>query len=185
MPASVAEQHPEKLSVIRETKVRTIQLKISGMSCTSCAAHVEQALETLPFVADANVSFAGARAIVEVRDDADHAHELSEAVAHAGYEVVDDTDSGEEEEHVRGERRRMILAWVFALPLMVKMLLAMVWGVGIASEVVSGAIDLALAFPVIFVFGWPVLQSTWRSFASFRFTMDALIGIGTLRMPQA
>ena len=164
----------------KPARTTTVQLKIGGMTCTSCASHVERALSELPFVDTAHVSFAGSRAVVEIFDSADHDRELAESVAHAGYEVIDDTRPDADAEHLSGERRRMILAWVFALPLMVKMLLSMIWGIRIASDTLSGVIDVALAFPVVFVFGFPVLKATFWSFRSFRFTMDALIGIGTL-----
>ncbi|WP_033536800.1 mercury(II) reductase [Caballeronia zhejiangensis] len=61
-----------------------IQLKISGMTCDSCAVHVKDALEREPGVRAANVSYPKARAEVE-SDPHVTVEALAAAVARVGY----------------------------------------------------------------------------------------------------
>jgi P-type Cu+ transporter len=82
-------------------------------------------------------------------------------------------------------KRKLIGAWIFALPLMFLMIyerivesdfLMMIFG----FEKIMTAIMLILAFPVIFIFGWQTIKSGTRSFFNFYFNMDSLIALGTL-----
>lgn len=59
-------------------------LKISGMTCNSCAAHVKQALEQVPGVKSAAVSYPEGKAQVEAESSV-APRALAEAVAAAGY----------------------------------------------------------------------------------------------------
>ena len=166
---------------------QNLQLHIEGMTCTSCAAAVEKALGNVPQVSVAQVNFAGRKALLELDDgvDAGTADELQQtlkkAVHDAGYAVVDpDERRAQAEEHLRSERRRLIWSWVVTLPLMVRMLLSMVWGVQVLPGLPGELVTLALAGIVILGIGWPVIRSTWNSFRTLAFTMDSLIGIGSL-----
>nr|WP_290668436.1 mercury(II) reductase [Ardenticatena sp.] len=64
---------------------KQIELIVEGMTCASCAAHVEQALERLPGVADAHVpGWESKRAIVTLGSEVDPSALVS-AVEEAGY----------------------------------------------------------------------------------------------------
>jgi P-type Cu+ transporter len=170
------------------TMAQNLQLHIEGMTCTSCAAAVEKALGNVPRVAVAQVNFAGRKALLELDEsagpiDGRAAEELQQtlrkAVHDAGYAVVDpEKRRAQAEEHLRKERNRLIWSWVVTLPLMVRMLLHMVWGVHILPGLPGEITTLVLAGGVIFGIGWPVIRSTINSFRSLAFTMDSLIGIG-------
>ncbi|WP_084038922.1 cation-translocating P-type ATPase [Demequina sp. NBRC 110053] len=70
---------------------RTIDLAVSGMTCSSCAATVQGGLERLPGVDDASVNYATRRATVRPAEGADAAvleEEMRSAIAALGYEVV-------------------------------------------------------------------------------------------------
>jgi len=67
----------------------TRMLGIRGMTCEGCAVAIEKALQAVPGVRSASVSYAEGRAVVVL--DADRpasAETLRKAVADAGYEVV-------------------------------------------------------------------------------------------------
>jgi Cu2+-exporting ATPase len=82
----------EKIDIIGETKkkeVRTMEkkMKIEGMTCGHCEAHVKKALEALPEVAEAKVSHETGTAIVTL--NADVANEaLKQAVEAQDYTVL-------------------------------------------------------------------------------------------------
>jgi len=63
-------------------------LQVQGMTCEGCAANIRKAIEAVPGVAAADVSYADKRARVQLEQDADVSDAtLLEAVAKAGYEA--------------------------------------------------------------------------------------------------
>lgn len=164
----------------RQTRMKPgqAQLKISGMSCTVCAAHVEKALKTVDFVEGAHVSFAGGKALVTLRNAGDRAA-LEKAVSDAGYGVLADSPEAEDEE-LKRERRRLIWSWILTGPLMVNMLLMMIGGIHLLPMSVLQPVELLVAGIVIFGVGFPVVRATWTSFRTLNFSMDSLIGIGSI-----
>lgn len=67
-----------------ETRAR-YQLKVSGMSCDSCVAHVDEALQAVKGVRSARVDLDSGQAVVE--GEAIDPNHLIEAVTRAGYGV--------------------------------------------------------------------------------------------------
>ncbi|HDR73514.1 MAG TPA: copper-translocating P-type ATPase [Methanoculleus sp.] len=68
--------------------IRTADLKVSGMHCATCALTVEKALRGVEGVADAEVDFAGERAIVRYDPDKAGLADLEKAVEGSGFGVV-------------------------------------------------------------------------------------------------
>ncbi|MFQ5882830.1 MAG: heavy metal translocating P-type ATPase [Candidatus Methylomirabilales bacterium] len=67
--------------------MKLIELPIKGMSCASCAAHIEKTLRGLPGVQQATVNFATEKATVKYEPNGADPRVLVEAVRDAGYEV--------------------------------------------------------------------------------------------------
>ena len=67
--------------------MKLIELPIKGMSCASCAAHIEESLRGLPGVQEAGVNFATERATVKYESNGTDPMTLVEAVRGVGYEV--------------------------------------------------------------------------------------------------
>ncbi len=61
-----------------------IKVRVEGMTCSKCAAHVRQALESVPGVVSAQVSLEGESADI-VADDSVTAQQLADTVKDAGY----------------------------------------------------------------------------------------------------
>ena len=72
--------------------VRTLELAITGMTCSACAARIEKTLNRLPGVR-ANVNFATEKAHAAVADDVG-IDILLETVRKAGFEARDDFSDG-------------------------------------------------------------------------------------------
>ncbi len=66
---------------------KTVILPIRGMTCASCAAHVEKALKEIEGVGEASVNLATERASVAVGEDPAELSQMVSAVRDAGYEV--------------------------------------------------------------------------------------------------
>ena len=160
-------------------KIGILTLKIEGMTCTSCARTVERALRKVPGVATASVDFANGKAILEA-DPGIPFETLAQAVDRAGYKAFPSEEEEEEKKYLQKERRRLILAWMFTLPLTVKMLFSMVGGIELLPDPLSHWVDIGFSALVIFWIGFPVIRSTGFAIRNLSFNMDSLIGIGTL-----
>ena len=93
-------------------------------------------------------------------------------------DVADDSD----EQQFADMKRRFWVGVVLSVPLLVLAMGPMV-GLRIAdlmSERVFGVFQLALATPVVFWCGWPLLVRGARSFQSMNLNMFSLIAVGTL-----
>ncbi|MEO1060130.1 MAG: heavy metal translocating P-type ATPase [Actinomycetota bacterium] len=166
---------------------RRTELTVTGMTCGSCAAHVQQTLAGLSGVDEAEVNLATGRAVVLGRDDlapstllaaVEESGYAAELVASGGSTAADRAERAEEEERAWREmwRRRTLLAAPIAALLASSMLFhdvamqntALRWGA------------FLLATPVQFYVGWPILRGAVQRARHRSVNMDTLIAIGTL-----
>ena len=77
-------------------------------------------------------------------------------------------------------KRKLIWAWVFAIPLFISMILMRVFGIEFLSEKNIIIFMMTLSFPVVFIFGWDTIKAGFRGIFSLYFNMDSLIGLGTV-----
>lgn len=66
------------------------ELKLSGMTCATCASTIEKALRNLPGVVAAQVNFGSEVAEVEYESSQVKLHDLEKAVSDAGYQTVNE-----------------------------------------------------------------------------------------------
>ncbi|MFQ3621730.1 MAG: cation-translocating P-type ATPase [Spirochaetales bacterium] len=159
--------------------IKTITLKIEGMTCTSCARTVERALRKVEGVQSVSVHFATGEAILQTAK-AVPLPSLAQEVEKAGYKLIPPDTEEPEEAFLRKERSRLLWAWIFTFPITVKMLLHMLAGVELIPHPYSFWIDVLFSGLVIFIVGYPVLRATFQAIKTFSFPMDSLIGLGTL-----
>jgi Cu+-exporting ATPase len=154
---------------------------VQGMSCSSCALTIEKTLNKIDGIKKAKVSFAEKSAYIYFEDKPVATSLLKKKIKAVGYELIEEKDSHDAElAHLKKEKMRLVIAWAVTLPLTIKMLGEMFGGYYIFGKEIAFYLDLVLAFPVIFVIGFPVIKATWGALKSFTFNMDSLIGIGTL-----
>lgn len=155
------------------------EFHITGMSCTSCAANIENTVDGLIATKDVKVNFADKRLVVTFDKNELTEGEIVEAVKAKGFELTSMAEAEDMEvKHQRTERNRLIAAWGITLPLSIKMLLHMIYSIHLIPMQYSLYVDMLFSFIVIFVIGFHVIQVTWRDIKSFSFSMDSLIGIG-------
>ena len=157
-------------------------LRLTGMTCASCAAKIEGGLNGLEGVA-ATVNFAVEQAHVE-HDPAVGADALIRAVASTGYRasVIDHAhhspvSHGDHMNHDLPEeqlRPRLIGSAILAVPL-VALSMVTPWQFPGWQWVV-----LALATPIVFWGGYPFHAAAYNSARHRSSTMDTLVSIGTL-----
>jgi len=150
---------------------------VSGMTCASCIARVEQALSSMPGVVSANVNLASEKATVEYIEGTETAS-LRQAVKEAGYELGSEAETLEDvttasQREIRKIRNRFILAAVLGLTILA---LSLPW-----SPSFSGRLYLlwALATPVQFWAGLRFYRGAWGALRHRTADMNTLIAVGT------
>lgn len=160
-----------------------IDLKISGMTCASCASRVESALRRLPSVRAAQVNLATEVAHVAGAFGTLAVAELIQAVQAAGYSATrassssDQQAAAEKQEALtaRSEFARLLMAAGLTVPLVAPMLLTP-FGV---HWMLPGWAQLLLASPVQFIFGARFYQGAYRALVARSANMDTLVAMGT------
>ena len=170
--------------------VREIDLKLSGMSCSSCVASIEGALNKIPGVT-ARVNFATETAHVVAPENV-QVHEIIGTVSGVGYqaELLSATNNKFLETPAFGWR--LITSLIFAIPTIVismvmslhepinKAVYSLLDAINILRPISEpwGWVAIGLSVPVVFIAGWPIHRVGLRSLR--RSNMDTLISIGTL-----
>ncbi|NOX61880.1 MAG: copper-translocating P-type ATPase [Chloroflexi bacterium] len=164
----------------------TVVLPIGGMTCASCASHVEQALQKTPGVTRAVVNLATERATVTYIPEVATLEDLKRAVDTTGYKVLEiESESGEVEEVDLEERKmnearfRMRVAWGFTIPIILWMFLEMFFGIFWPNETLYNLGLVILAIPVLFWVGLPTYRSAFAAVRHGHANMDTLIALGT------
>jgi Cu+-exporting ATPase len=179
---------PEQLAQVVEKSgyhvpSETLALKISGMTCASCAGHVEKALLGVGGVQSAQVNLATEVAQVTILKGAEPLEALTAAVAGAGYSAERFLSGQEQREKdelaearaARAEVRKLWGAVALTVPLVTPMVLA---PFGLHVEI-PGLVQLALAAPVQVYFGARFYRGATRALRAGTANMDTLVALGT------
>ena len=155
----------------------TTDLRLTGMTCASCAAKIEGGLNRLDGVA-ATVNFAVEQAHVD-HDPLVGTDELIRAIEATGYHasVLDHGHPGDHLSHDVPEERlrpRLIASSILAVPVAA---LSMVPGWQFPGW---QWLVLALATPIVFWGGYPFHSAALNSARHRTSTMDTLVSLGTV-----
>ncbi|MBV6405658.1 MAG: putative copper-transporting ATPase PacS [Flavobacteriales bacterium] len=151
---------------------------VSGMTCASCVASVERALQSAPGVDQVSVNLATNSALVDYAPDRTDAEQLRKAVQAAGYDlVVGDGSEAMDLERIAHERmaalkRRLWASVALSIPLMVV-------GMGFMHAPWSPWVQWLLATPVVLVFGRQFFVNAWKQAKHRSANMDTLVALST------
>jgi P-type Cu+ transporter len=148
---------------------------VSGMTCASCVARVEEALSGVPGVISASVNLASEKATVEYAENVQFA-DLRHAVEDAGYELGPESETLEDittasQREIRSVRNRFIFAAVMAVLIMV-----IGWVPAFAGK---PYLLWLLATPVQFWAGLRFYKGAWGALKHSTSDMNTLIALGT------
>jgi P-type Cu+ transporter len=156
----------------------TLDLSVGGMTCASCVARVERALQQVPGVRAASVNLAteSARVMVDASDDAAVDARLRRAVRSAGYEPRS-AEAAQAAADASPWEGFLPVAVGLALsaPLLAPMLLQP-FGVHVMS---APWWQLLLAAPVQFWLGARFYRAGWHAARALTGNMDLLVALGT------
>jgi len=168
-------------------ETQKVRLNIGGMTCASCVATIEKALQETPGVIEAHVNLATERATITYDPGTVTLRDLEKSIEHTGYHalgVVEEERAAEaEDEAVRKmhrARRRVIMAWAFAIPVALWMIPEMVFHLHWPNRLVMDLGMILLSAPVLFWPGWDTLRSAWKAVTHGSANMDVLIAMGTM-----
>jgi Cu+-exporting ATPase len=160
-----------------------MSLTIGGMHCAACASAVQDSLEAVPGVVDANVNFALGKATIEYSPAALDRTAAIKAVENAGYTVLEAEGVFAEKlaraEELTDARRALVAAAAFAIPIAVISMAGGFADKGIIADDWRNPILLALSIPVQFIAGWRYYKGAYRALLNRRANMDTLVVLGT------
>lgn len=167
-------------------------LRLRGMSCASCANNIEEAIRSVPGVAECSVNFGVEQATVQYHPQKTNPEEIQAAIEAAGYSAY----SLQEQEMLTGEtdaeqaarqaesrklKRRLILGGVVTAILVIGGL-PMMTGVPISwipMWLHNPVFQLVLTTPIQFWSGESFYEGAWKAFKRRTATMDTLVALGT------
>ena len=156
---------------------RTITFIVPGLDNPHCAMTIENALKKLKNVKkiELNINMHKAKITYSAEKE-----KVKKAIEDAGYEIAGEEKVEEDIELIEMQKakKRMWIAWIFAIPIAI---------IGLLFERILGIqnlfimiLPLILAFPILFIVGYPTLRSAVKSIKYLSFNMDVLISLGTV-----
>lgn len=163
-----------------EVPSRHILLKISGMTCASCAARIETAVNKLPGTRIAvNLASETARLTLEAGAELDQA---LAAIKKTGYgaEVWDEQNRAESRrQEIRASRKEWLVFWLAALLTLPLLLPMLGLAFGVHHEWLPRWLQFLLATPVQFIAGWRFYRGGFNALRGGGANMDVLVALGT------
>jgi len=176
---------------VKEEKAKT-SFKIGGMTCASCSAAVEKALNKSEGIYEANVNIATEKGSVEYDPEVLSKNDFREIVKNSGYELLsfedEETDKSSENaedelsddmKKVKEAKKKMWGTWAFTIPIMLWMIPEMFFGVAWPNMQIFNLGMIVLAIPPLFVFGRKTFITAYRAVSHGSANMDVLIAMGT------
>ncbi len=160
------------------TTSTTFDLAIQGMTCASCVARVEKALAATPGVVSAQVNLATERARVQASGPAATMASLTAAIERAGYDATP-VATGKPERPAPESATAGLGVVIGAAALSAPLAAPMLGDLFDQHWMLPSWLQLALATPVQFWFGWRFYAAAWRAGRHGAATMDTLVAIGT------
>jgi Cu+-exporting ATPase len=167
---------------------QSASLNIGGMTCAACVGHVENALLSVPGVAQANVNLGVERASVEFIPGMVEIADLQKAVEDSGYRVEGLNDSGGQErelerlskvKEIRELRNRLVFAGSGAILLFLGTFDVFPWVSNFMGQAYYPFLLWALATPVQFWAGSNFYSSGLGALRHRTSNMHTLIALGT------
>ncbi|MDI3522549.1 MAG: P-type Cu+ transporter [Bacillota bacterium] len=163
-----------------------VELGLGGMSCAVCAQRIEKKLASLPGVARAAVNFAASTASVDYDGTSLGPQDLIRAVTELGYraflasdEAAGDRERAEREAEIRRQKKLLVFAALFSLPLLLSMFGMMFHWMWLPRFIFNPYFQFAVATPVQFIAGWQFYRDAYLTLRSGGANMAVLIALGT------
>ena len=173
-------------------KMEKVDFTIAGgVTCASCVASIEKGLGSLPGVADIKVNIGNDRVFASYDPTLISPQRMEDILEKTGYKVrrlnQPGTEANEDREAAartaerRELTRRLIIAAVLSLPVVIAMMAHELFGAMWVPDILMNRwFQLALITPVMFYCGWPIHRTGWLTLSHRTADMNTLITIGTI-----
>ncbi|MGC9445183.1 MAG: heavy metal translocating P-type ATPase [Candidatus Methanospirareceae archaeon] len=162
-------------SVVNESAI----VKIGGMTCAMCVKTIETALRELDGVSAVTVNLSAEKAYVTYNPRLVTLADMKRAIEAAGYQYlgIAGEEAGISEEVIReqdlqAKRRRFIVGFAFAIPLLILMYLPISWPFSMAYFML-----IVSTLPFIYVSS-PIFSAAYRALRNQSLTMDVMYAMG-------
>lgn len=174
---------------------KKITLKISGMSCATCAISNEKELSKTKGILSASVNFATKKAYVEYDADILSDEDVKQIIISNGYKIEEPHSAGDSQDHmggmgngghehssedIRKNWRAFLGSAILSAPLLLEMFVKIRTGALFFGFDLVTWLHLALATVVVFRFGWRFHRMAFAQAKKARANMDTLVSLGTL-----
>ncbi|MBD2037410.1 heavy metal translocating P-type ATPase [Leptolyngbya sp. FACHB-321] len=170
--------------------METVNLKLRGMSCASCANSIEGAIRSVPGVSASTVNFGAEQATVTYDPQKTDLENIQAAVSEAGYAAFslqdqsllageDDTEKTARVAERQQLTRKVLVGGILSTVIVVGAMSAMFNLPFRIRALDSPWIQLVLATPVLFWCGADFFKNAWKAVKRHTATMDMLVAIGT------
>ncbi|TYQ12822.1 UNVERIFIED_CONTAM: Cu+-exporting ATPase [Acetivibrio alkalicellulosi] len=162
------------------TEDQKITLKISGMSCTSCAARVEKVLASLEGILNVNVNFAAEKITLTYSPSQIRLSDIKSKVSDLGYQLTVDEDEikDKDDDQIKMQKAKntMIISSLLSGAIMGLMMIHM-FLIPVPGYLIFTVI---LGFPIIFGTGLKVHKASFNAIRNKSANMDVLVTLGSL-----
>ncbi len=148
------------------------------MMCAACSANVERKLASMPGIASVSVSLPGRTALVDYDPAVVSPEDMQRQVAAAGYDLVIEADRNNEDierDAYVSLRRRVVLAWIFAIAVMA---ISMLWHPA-DNTLPRNILLMLLSLFSMVVCGRQFYITAWRQLMHRSANMDTLVALST------
>ena len=159
-----------------------IDLRVEGMDCASCAAHIEEAVCTLPGVEAVRVLVSAERASVTFDPERVTTEEIKAAIGGAGYRVREQTGVADDVPPQPSTRYDVgqVFSWtILGMVAVVVLVAALGERLGIFDRVLEQLPWWIPALAIV-VGGWPVFRGVFQSARRAQITSHTLMTAGVL-----
>ncbi|MFY9646887.1 MAG: HAD-IC family P-type ATPase [Terriglobales bacterium] len=174
----------EPSQVVADATVQELLLQVQGMWCTSCAWLIEYAVHKVPGVTGVEASFASDIVKVKYQPQFVPPDRLIRRIESLGYTVQEFRAGMEPDE---AENRALLLRvgiaaflWMNVMYLSMTLYISFFENISDSIRHYVPFFIWALATPVIFYCGYPILRLAWRGLVNGAIRMEALLSLGIL-----
>lgn len=170
--------------------METVNLRLKGMGCASCATRIEEAINGVPGVSECSVNFGAEQARVKYNPKKADLEQIQQAVSDAGYGAQpmeelgmgeDDVERNARETEQRELRQKVIVGGIISAILVIGSL-PMMTGVHMPwmpTWAHDPWFQFILTTPVLFWCGKSFFVGAWKAFKRHASDMNTLVSLGT------
>ena len=165
--------------------MKTLDFKISGMTCAACSSRIERVLNRTEGVDTANVNLVTEQAHIMFDPDKMNKDEIFEKVSKLGYAPIDMETTAERQQRkaqsLKTQKYKFIVAMILALPLLYTMVghFEFLSFMPLPSFFMNPWFQLILATPIQFILGWQFYKGAFGALRNKSANMDVLVAMGT------